>query len=297
MVAAGLFAIFVAHETYTKADTEIMQPLKFHEPRFDLLDTVTRYDMTPHAAIMFLKENDLKVNLVVEWTQGGPVMFYAPNAKLYMDGRAQQVYDEKHYMKYAALLVQPDAPRNYIMRLLDESDTNAVLLRRTARVENLWSTLEQSGQWVLALVSLQNGLFLRKGSQPLERLGELLRRNQEWRPSYPGAVASRGFVWQAVTPPDPEQAIACWNDGLRQNVLIGFLVFRPMTETLLELRGKEAAERFVTEWFDRLNQPVPGLADETRRNLLNELRGCWDLVKAAESRQAADEAATKPSAP
>jgi hypothetical protein len=208
-----------------------------------------------------------------------------PNAKVFMDGRAQQVYDEEHYRKYAALLVQAEVPRHYVQRLLDEHGTDAVLLRRTSRVQNLWTTLEQSNQWVLVLVSMQNGLFLRKGSRPLEQLGELLRRNEEQRPTYPGAIASRGFVWKAITPPDPEQALACWYDALRRSATTGFLVFRPITETLLELGRVEEARKFVEDWYAALNRPAPGLADETRRNLLNELKACWDLIKADELRR------------
>ena len=282
MVVAGAFAVYTGHGAYTRAQAEIMARFEGH-PEFNLLEAVTCYEATPHSAILFLKNNHLDVNLAVEWTQAGPVMFYAPNAKVFMDGRAQQVYDEAHYKKYAALLVSQDTPRNYIMKLLDMRfvdgrRTNGVLLRRR-RSENLWTTLEQSGQWVLVLTSMQDGLFFRKGSQPLEQLGTLLRRNEEWRPNMPWAIASRGFVWQAITPPEPEQALDCWKDALERSPTSGYLVFRPLTDTLRELGRGDEARQLIEEYFRKLNRPVAGLPDGSRLELLKILADCWNDIR------------------
>jgi hypothetical protein len=287
-VGAGGLAVVVAHGTYTRADNEIVWRLEAH-PQFNLLEAVTCYDITPHAAIMFLKHNNLNVNLVVEWTQAGPVMFHAPNAKVFMDGRAQQVYNEEHYRKYYNLLTAANTPRNVVAKCLDEHGTDAVLLRRRSRVQNLWMTLQQSQQWVLALTSMHNGLFIRKDSPALAQLGELLRRGEEWRPNLPGAIAARGFVWQALTPPDLEQAMACWRAALDQNVLLGSICFRPLTRTLLELGRKPEARQVVEGYYRQLNRRVPGLPEASRHELLNQLKECWNEIEnAAPAGQGAD---------
>ncbi len=280
MAGALIFAIFVAKGTWTRFHNEVVKRFE-HQPRFNLLERVTRYDMTPHNAIMFLKKNELDVNVVVEWTQAGPVMFHAPNAKVFMDGRAQQVYDEVHYMKYAHLLVSPDTPARYRMYILDEYDTDAILLRRAPRVKNLWAMLEQAPEWVPVLLSMRDGLFLREGSRGLEQLGKLLRRDGEWRPKTAWAMAARGFVWQALDPPEPEKAVLCWETAVRQGALTGLLVFQPLTETLLELGREDEARRLIQGYYQMFSKPVQGLLEASRRDLLQKLGECWNDIESA----------------
>jgi hypothetical protein len=239
---------------------------------------------------MFLKNNNLDVNLLVEWTQGGPVMFYAPNAKVFMDGRAQQVYSEEHYLKYQQLMGIPDVPGQYLMKTLDAYDTNAVLLRRSQRVQNLWKALERSPQWVPVYLSLRSGLFLREGSRGLEQLGELLRSGKEWRPDTGAALAAEGFVWQAIEPPDPGQAIRCWKTAVRLDPLTGTICFRPITEALISLGREDDAREYVEKYYRLLNQPVAGMADTSRRGLLDSLTECWHMIQASKARREASQA-------
>jgi hypothetical protein len=289
-VGAGIAAIVVGVVTWTRAHQRLITEFE-QQPQFNLLERVTRYHATSHDAILFLKNNNLKVNIVTEWTQAGPVMFYAPNAKVFMDGRAQQVYDEEHYTKYAHLLVSPDTPAPYRLHILDESGTDAVLLRRLPRLLPLWQLLEQSSEWVLALMGMSDGLFLRRGSPGLEQLGERLRRGEEWRPLTPVALASRGLVWQALEPPEPEQAVRCWEAALEQNWLVGSMVFVPLTETLLELGRVEEARQLVQEHYQRIQRVGQRLTEPTRRGLLQKLGLCWAEIEAAA------QAASQPGAP
>ena len=280
MIAAGVFAYFVVDGTRDRYRNEVVQRFE-HRPEFNLLERVTRYDATPHDAILFLKENKLNVNVVTEWTQAGPVMFYAPNAKVFMDGRAQQVYDEEHYNKYAHLLVSPDTPAPYRMHILDESDSNAVLLRQVQRVAALWQTLAQSPRWAPVLLGPTDGLFLRRGSQGLEQLGELLRRGEEWRPKTALAMAARGFVWEALDSPGLEEALLCWKAALEQNMLTGSLVFKPLTSTLLELGRADEARELIRGYYQRVTQAGRRLSDATRRDLLQKLGECWAEIQSA----------------
>ncbi|MFQ5818322.1 MAG: hypothetical protein ACE5H2_10280 [Terriglobia bacterium] len=289
VAGAWLLAAAAAVEAGTKAHDEIVRRFE-PQPQFNLLERVTRYDLTPHNGILFLKENELNVNLLVEWTQAGPVMFHARNARVFMDGRAQQVYDERHYEKYSALLGILNTPRRFLMRILAEHDTDAVLLRRTRKAENLWIALDQSREWVPVLLGVNYGLFLHKDSRGLAQLGELLRRGEEWRPNTGPALAARGLVWQATTPPDLEQALACWQAALRQNVLTGSLSFRRITTALLELGRHQEARQFVEKYFRELNRPIDGVSDESRRRLLRILKSCWDDIETATAASPTDDA-------
>lgn len=286
---AGLFAIAVAIETGRKAHADLVQTFE-GRPEFNLLERVTRYDTNSHNAIQFLKENQLEVNLLVDWAQAGLIMLHCPEAKVFMDGRAQQVYNETQYRRYCVLLVARDTPRELMMRILDQHNTDAVLLRRSSKTENLRTALEQSPRWVPVLLSPRDGLFLRRPSRGLTQLGELLRRGQEWRPHALGALVTRGFVWQAIVPPDLEQAIACWEAALRQDVTIGSLCFRPTTAALLELGREQEAHRFVDQYYQRLNQPFSRVPSGLRRRLLETLATCRADIEAATASRPADDA-------
>jgi len=280
MVTAGLLGVATVAEAGRKAYREIALAYADH-PEFNLLERVTRYDLTPHEALVFLNRNELRVNLLCEWTQAGVVMFRVPGARVFMDGRAQQVYDELHYRKYYALLVDPTTSRPLLARLLDEHGTEAVLLRRAGAAQNLWTTLLQSGRWIVALMGNRYGLFLRRDSSALAQLGERLRRGEEWRPNTVWALACRGFVWQALDPPDLRRALTCWRRALQRNVLAGELCFRPITRALLDLEGVEPARKFVSDWHRRLNRPIPGLSADARRALLKTLNLCWNDIDLA----------------
>jgi len=280
MACAGLLAVLTIWETTRKAYGELVEHYA-REPQFNLLERVTRYDATPHEAILYLRENRLDVNLLVEWTQAGPVMFYAPNAKVFMDGRAQQVYDEDLYRKYANLMVTPDTPRQYIARVLAEHNTDGVLLRRGRTTENLWRALEQSGEWVPVLLGIRygHGLFFRKGSRALEQVAELLRRGQEWRPNVVGALLARGFVWAALDPPDLTQAVLCWQGAVDQDVGTGAVCFRPLVRALLDSGRTQEARDYVQKWYRELSQPQPDLPEQNRRELLRILADCWQYIE------------------
>jgi hypothetical protein len=208
-------------------------------------------------------------------------MLHAPHAKVFMDGRAQQVYDELHYRKYDLLLIAADTPWSLMKRVLDHHDTNAVLLRRWERVENLRTALRRAPQWVPALLGADYDLFLRRGSRGLAQLGERLRSGQEWRPDSPAALASQGFVWEATAPRDPARAVACWKGALRRNLALGSLCFRPLTAALLELGRNQEAQQLLELYGQRLNQPFTRLPQTLRSELSETLAACRADVEAA----------------
>ena len=281
-VAVGALAmtVEVVHETYTKAKFELVDTFR-QGADFSLLQRVTRYDGTPYAAIRFLNKNDLHVNVLVEWTQAGAVMFYAPNAKVYMDGRAQQVYDEKHYRKYSALLGNPKTPRSILVRLLNEYPTDAVLIKLAGPARNLSITLQQSRDWIPVFLDRRYGLFLKRDSDPFRRLCNRLRRGAEWRPDDPLALASRGLVWQGMNPPNLPRAINCWRNALDRDVRTGAVCFRPLVRALISLDRVNEADQTVRRYYQVLRQRVSGMRERERRHLLKILNQCWNDVQQA----------------
>lgn len=274
---AGVSAWVVIAETWSLSFKNLVDPFR-DRPEFNLLERVTRYDTAPHDSILFLRENRLDVNLVCEWTQAGPVMFFAPNAKIFMDGRAQQVYDEDHYRKYAALLVAQNTPPVMRMAILNEFDTDAILLRRIKTIAPLWRAVEQTGEWVPVLSSYFDSLSLRRGGRGFRQLAELLRRGEEWRPNTPAALATRGFVWEALDPPDYQEALRCWRTALEQDASTGQLTLLPMTERLLELNRGEEARRLIRDYHQKWSRPRANLNEAIREELLKKLADCWDLL-------------------
>ncbi len=278
------FTAVVAHETITKARKELIEAFR-PRPNFGLLERVTRYDATPHTAIEFIKRNALPVRVLTEWTQAGPVMFHAPTAQVYMDGRAQQVYDEDHYLKYQALLGNPRTPKQRLLQLLDEYDTNAVLLRRWGPAQNLGVVLEQSRDWIPALFGARYGLFLRRGSEPFNRLCELMRSGQAWWPDDPAALATQGLLWQAMNPPQLDKAVQCWRQAIRRNVRTGRIAFRPLTQALIMLGRQAEARSLIQGYYQVLKRPVRGMSDRERKGLLNILSNCWrDIQEAVDNK-------------
>ena len=281
-VGALVGSYYVIKDTWNRIDEQLVEKFK-HKPEFNLLERVTRYDVSPHESILFLRENKLDVKVVTEWTQAGPVMFLAPNAKVYMDGRAQQVYSEDHYNKYVALVVAQNAPPAMRIKLLDESGTDAILLRRSTAVAPLWHAVEQTGQWVEVLFSFTDSLYLRRGSRGLTQLEERLRSGEEWRPNTATAMAARGFLWASLESPDLEKALQCWQTAVREDVVLGLKAFKPITQTLRELRRDEEAGHYIRGYYDELKQPKAGLPENTRRELLRELTSCWGVLQEGNS--------------
>lgn len=277
MAAAGLGGLVLGYHSATTAYTELVTQFADH-PDYNLLQRTVRYDLTPHDAIVFLRNNELHVNLLVEWSQAGVVMLEAPTARVFIDGRAQQVYDESHYAQYHLLLVAPDTPHPLLLRLLDRSQTDAVLLRRWERPKNLGLALEQSSAWIPVLLDSDYTLFLRRGSRGLAELGERLRRGEEWRPNTPAALATRGLVWEALEPPNLLNALDCWRRAVRQNPTVGRLCFPHMTRVLLALGRGQEAERLISDYEQLLEQPFTGLPPRVRQDLLATLAGCRQML-------------------
>jgi hypothetical protein len=179
-------------------------------PHATLLDLVTDYAWAAHDSIQYLKRNELSVNLMTEWTQGGPVMFYAPNARLFMDGRAQQVFDEATYrdMEIVRYVSNPqlsrterERARRDALRVLDSptranrmpdrARTDAVLIRRGANLEGMRQALAVEAGWVAVGGGSEATLYVRRDSEAFRAIEKRRTDGREWRPP----------AWTAATRP------------------------------------------------------------------------------------------------
>src|SRR5262249_40402873 len=163
-------------------------------------------------------------NLFLEWTQAGLAMFYVPSMKVFIDGRAQQLYDEATYRLYGALItydVSAEGPA--MLRTLDGYDgngkptgvarTDAVLLRRTLPFR-LTEVLLASDEWTVVYASKRSILFMRSDSEAFRGVAHLVREGREWRPNTAEATLARGEILAAMSPPDLAGALEAFEKAV-----------------------------------------------------------------------------------
>ncbi|RMF76921.1 MAG: hypothetical protein D6744_11920, partial [Planctomycetota bacterium] len=225
----------------------IIKPLQAH-PEDGLLGAVTMIRVTPRDAIRYLDKNGLDVNVLTEWTQAGIVMFYAPRARVYMDGRAQQVYDEAHYNKYTSLFLGRDIPRQHVTRLLNEHNTEVVFARKSPRNLPLMKALtELTNEWAPILDDPMFIMFMRIGSPKMQRLRDLVDSGQEWRPNTPEARFSLGTLVFRTNPPDVRRAMQLWRSAIAQKPVLGITGYYYVTLGFLASRDLEAGRQFFEQ--------------------------------------------------
>ena len=251
---------------------------------FNLLERTIQYDQSPGIAIEFLKRNNFQAHLVTHWVYAGPVMFHAPGVKVYIDGRSQQVYSEEHYMRFQRFWVVP--PQNLpadkyeayhkqmvqrLMRMLDEFDTDAVMLRLTERTRLLLQTVDTSPQWVLTLYTGSTHLFLRRGSDMLARVLNAERQGRLWWPELPEAMIARAHLWLGIGPAGLQKSLSYFRAAVDGRPRLGFIVYPRMVDLWLRMGRPDLARQYLREQVARINDPDVGLSDGIRRNLLNRI--------------------------
>lgn len=282
--AALLGAAAVAAVTALRARADLVAR-HAGRPELGLLERVTRYDATPVEALEYLRRNGVEVDLLVEWQWSGAVMFAAPNARVFMDARAQQAYDELDYLRFGALMLAESGSPSVFLRMLDgifpaplrrpgETQgprTDAVLLQVGGRARALLGALEGARDWVAVLVVRDAALFMRRQSPAVARLGALALRGEEWRPPGGGALVGRGDLLTAADPPRPDLALECWREALRLHPESGRSAYGRIVRTLAQTAGTAAAAAFVREESERLARGVAGLDAGARAALAAEL--------------------------
>lgn len=283
--AASLVASFgIVRETYERGKKELVDEFA-RKPGLGLLERVTRYDGTPHDCIEFLRQNELDCNLLVEWTQGGPIMFYAPRCRLFMDGRAQQVYEEETYERYGRMLVVPKIDENAAMSFLDgkrmdgkvHPPCDAVLLKKSERARGLWTLLERTNaKWMLVYLTDYAGLFLRVGSTPYQQLMARIATDTEFRPLDPFTLATRAQLLLLLPQPRPQQS---WDDARRAieaDGKLGAIAYRHMANAANMLGRHDLARQYIVSERQRL-AAMPA-SEEAERKSLTSMLDLWQKL-------------------
>lgn len=250
VVGTWAAAVVVSFITYQRIHAELIDPFPAG-PRYDLLDRVTCYHSVPGDGIRLLGENQLKANVITTWTDGGAVMFHAPSSRVFMDGRAQQVYSIEHYRLFHAIQSHPDP--NFVLAVLDRTNTDAALLPNGPRMQVLRGALADSREW-LALYELQPWtLFLRVGSQPFAQLVERERSGRAWWPALSESYVARGLLWAfSGDDADVDRGVGLFRLAIASEPLQGLRCFGLATQ-LLMAKGRIAdARAFVQQEQARL---------------------------------------------
>lgn len=237
-------------------------------PFANRLERFVRYDNAPDEAFQFLNHNELAANTVVEWADSGALLFHAPRAKVFIDGRAQQVYDEEQFERYLRLF-GPALSREQIETMLTDSNAEVVLIRPYDQTGHLWQALESSSRWSLALLSPgRYGIFIRKDSPTMVALRERLEAGREWRPTAPAAMLGRGTLWINTSPPALDRAIECWRNAIAGDPRTGLVAYRWIDAELRRAGRLAELQQYLIAQAQHLSSPQPGLSESDRHSLL-----------------------------
>jgi hypothetical protein len=273
----GLLGIALGVGTGIKAYADLVTDYEPF-PQFGLLERVTVYDIVPQDAFNFINENKLELHLLAEWSLAGSVMLHSPGAKVFIDGRAQQVYEETHYREYQTLFVATDTPEAVVARILDQSGTDSILLLKNwIHGTNLWSMLEHSTDWTPVLVTPDYRLYLRRGSPALGQLGDRLKTEIAWWPGELSRLIGSGFVWSGLGQPETAHAIDAWKSALSRNLGAGVVCLKPLTKSLLDLGRREEAAQFLAAYRRRI-AAAADLSPETKDQLERVIADAESMV-------------------
>ncbi len=278
-VALGKWTFQLArHELYT------INPPDRH---YNLLERVTRFDHTPQEALEFISHNKLSVNVMAEWTQAGLIMFFAPTAKVFIDGRSQQVYDEKHYLLYTALLNFPPEHESKVVELLASKGTEMVLLRRTPATMRLMNAVAHAKDWHIIYRSQYAFMFVQRDGRFEQTLAMRERAGDLWWPDTPEGLAARGRLLVTTEPAETVRGAALGMAAIERKPEVGLAGYAWICGAMLrDARADEALEYLRTERARLATRP-PDMRQDVHAALLKEIARCEQYVgnwKAAQRR-------------
>jgi hypothetical protein len=273
MFGAWPAAIMMAVLTCTLARRDLIASYAPGEG-YDLLDRVTQFDRIPGEALEFLRRNRLTPNLFTEWEVAGPVMFYVPGARVFIDGRAQQLFTEQHYLKYVWLMTFPDQEEPLVSALLDQCGTEAVLLRRSTPSEHLGSAVSRLPQWIPVFLSPKAVILARQGSSLMGELARRERIGDLWWPDLPETEITRGLLLVATQPEDVEGAVRLWRSGIARQPRLGLDGYRWISQALREAGRADDATAYLEAERGKLTREQKDLSDELRAALLEVIQRC-----------------------
>jgi hypothetical protein len=195
--AAALIAI-TSHRARAELVKQVPRDGKYH-----LLDRVTCNFQTPRFSLEFLRRNGLTPNLMTEWKWAGSVMFGVPGAKVFIDGRAQQVYSEQQYKAYLWLTRVPPAQAEAASDLLEQAGTDMVMVPLLEAMQPLLNAMTHQPRWQVIIEGPEAVIWVRQDSLLLD---ELIRREQAgdlYWPTELDAARWRDYISLTADHPSP----------------------------------------------------------------------------------------------
>jgi hypothetical protein len=278
VVGAGVAAIWMGVKTFTTARHELM----FDSPAYaglDLLDRVTHNDTTPFEALDFLRRNNLSANVLTEWKVAGSIMFYVPGARVFIDGRAQQVYTEQHYLTYMGLLGVSESMSDNVTALLDQCGTNVILLPKWPLLKKLAACVGRDSRWLKVLDLPNAALFVRQGSALFQEIERAERAGQLWWPDSPEGELNRGLLWAGMAPQDLERAVTWWQSAIAQRPSLGQSGYRWISQSLAYQGRFAEAQAYFDQERTKLAAAHDDLPADTRASLLEEIQRCVNTLR------------------
>ncbi len=266
-VMAGMAGVWTYQDLVVKYATH---------PTWDLLRRFTAYEHAPLYGIDFLRQVDCPLNIFTEWVTAAPVLFEVPQARVFIDGRSQQVYSEEHFTRFFALFDPEKFKASEALQWLADTGTDTVLLRTSVpETQLLDHALRGAPDWLLTLQTSASVLYMRRGSPPLERVAALERADQLRWPPTPSALATRGVIWLSTEPADEPRGVGFLLAAVEQDVSAGDVAYEPLLAHWLRAGQSAEAATFFRQQRSRVENAGPQeLSQLERRRLLRIIGEC-----------------------
>ncbi len=144
-----------------------------------LLERWTESQLYPRSAVAYLRALQPGPRLLNYYNWGGYVMLHAPEFKVFIDGRANTLYDEKTYLDYVSLI----GAGNGLAARLAQYPVDAALI--SSNSERLQEQLQSPRYgWTVVYSDLLATVLLPPNSprlrQPLPRAEDVVGRDPDW---------------------------------------------------------------------------------------------------------------------
>jgi hypothetical protein len=245
---------------------------------YNLLDRVTHNDHTPMAAIDFLRRNGLTPDVMTEWKVAAAVMFYVPGARVFIDGRAQQVYSEQQYATYMGLLSVSASEGPLATQVLDRYGTNLLLLPKWEATSRLMRAIENEPEWKVVMEEPVAAIWVRDGSKLCNDILERTRAGTLWWPDTPETQWRHGLLLAALRPDNLSAARALWQSAVAGHPSLGLRAYSPIVHAFLEDGQPDAATAYLQQERAKLESMRKALRDDLYAQLSEEIRQCEALV-------------------
>ena len=176
--------------------TLILLPFLWHDVRIgpNLLQRWTSFHSNPRAAVRYLREIGPPRRVLNHYSWGGYLLFAGGGAKVFIDERANTIYDDAIYLDYVAIVGgAPDAGQ----RIADRSPEIAIvpragIARTLANLDPPWRPIYADAR-AMILVPPGSPLLRRKLPDPRRVLGD----EPDQLLAQAGALRQRGDVGDA----------------------------------------------------------------------------------------------------